>query len=241
MGNGIYSAVAGSTARMKELEVLSNNLAHTTTPGFKADDVRFEEVMSGKKRQARFVEARETVPRMSQGSLRKTDNPMDVALAGKGFLVVDTPRGARLTRAGRFVVGADSILRTASGHSVRGVNGQPIRIPPMNERTDHGPIVIDEIGQLTSGSDMLGQLLRVSTEGAQVNKEGQDLFRCEKPVEELESAADSRVMQGHLEQANVNPVTLMTELVEVQRHFEALQQVVKTYRQIDGQVARRIL
>ena len=241
MGNGIYSAVAGSTARMKELEVLSNNLAHANTTGLKADDVRFEEVMSKRQSQARFVEAKETVPRLSQGSLRKTDNPMDVALMGKGFLVVDTPRGSRLTRAGRFVVAADNVLRTVSGHTVRGTNGKPIQIPPMSERADKGPIVIDEVGQLTSGSEILGQLLRVSTEGTKVDKEGEDLFRCEKPIDDLEPATDSRIMQGHLEQSNVNPVTLMTELVEVQRHFEALQQVVKTYRTIDGQVARRVL
>jgi flagellar basal-body rod protein FlgF len=241
MGNGLYSAVSGSNARLKQLEVLSNNLAHTNTTGFKADTVRFEEVLTGKDSQSRFVEARESRTRHTQGPLRKTDNPLDVAIIGKGFLVVDTPRGDRLTRAGRFVIGADNILRTVSGHAVRGVTGQTITIPTLREREGKGPIVIDEVGQLSSGGHVLGQLLRVSTDGAQVKKEGHDLFRCDKSVDELPAALDTTVIQGQLEQSNVNPVRLMTEIIEVQRHFEALQQVVKTYRSIDGQATRRIV
>lgn len=241
MGSGLYSAVSGSVARLKELEILSNNLAHANTTGFKADTVRFEEVLAGKKTQSRFVEAREARTRHSQGPLRKTDNPLDVALTGKGFLVVDTPQGGRLTRAGRFVIGADNVLRTASGHSVRGITGEAITIPPLSQREGKGPIVIDEVGQLSSGGQVLGQLLRVSTEGAGVKKEGYDLFRCDKPVEDLEPATEGTVIQGQLEESNVNAVKLMTEIVEVQRHFEALQQVVKTYRTIDGQATRRIV
>ena len=86
MGNGIYSAVAGSIAQLRNLDVLSNNLAHINTPGFKADGLQFREVFASAKAGAHFVDTPAAYVRMSQGSLRRTDNPMDIAIVGDAFL-----------------------------------------------------------------------------------------------------------------------------------------------------------
>merc|ERR1711964_345746 len=95
MGNGIYNAVAGSIGQIRNLDVLANNLSHVNTPGFKADVLLFEQTLADADGGRHTVDTPRTDIRMSQGSLRKTDNPLDVAIQGEGFLVVDTPQGPR--------------------------------------------------------------------------------------------------------------------------------------------------
>jgi flagellar basal-body rod protein FlgF len=240
MGNGIYSAVAGSIAQLRNLDVLSNNLAHINTPGFKADGLQFREVFASAKAGAHFVDTPAAYVRMSQGSLRRTDNPMDIAIVGDAFLTVNTDRGARLTRDGKLLVGADGLLRTTGGHSVEGDSG-PIRIPHVSERESSGPIVIDKNGRVSVGDEVFGKIKLVQLDSSRLKKEGQGLYRVPSDVNALALAERVEILQGHLEDANVNPVVVMTQIIEVQRNFEALQQVVRTYREIDGLATRRML
>jgi len=240
MANGIYRAVAGSVAQVRQLDVLANNLAHVDTPGFKADALRFEEMLNRAQQGTGFVDTGETTIQMTQGSLRKTDNPLDVAVAGDGFLVVDTPKGSRLTRAGRMVVGADGILRTVAGHPVQGANGTISMVPLGDERRE-GPLVIESNGRIMQGDVELGVLRRVAAGADELKKEGLDMFALKAgDVNNLPPAQTGEILQGHVEDANVNPVFAMTEIIQVQRTFEALQQMTKTYRDTDRQSVRRM-
>lgn len=238
MGNGIYRAVSGSMAQMKNLDVLANNLAHVDTPGFKADTLRFEEALDNARNGTKFVDTPGTSIRMTQGAVRRTDNPLDVALTGDGFLVVDTPDGAKLTRAGRLMIAQDGTLQTAAGLPVQGLGGG-INIPPAVDGK-YANLMIDEKGQVMRGDEIAGQLRVVSARSDQLNKAGADMFDVVGGVDSLEATAKPQVMQGHLEDANVNPVVAMTQMITVQRTFEALQQAVKTYREVDGQSVRRM-
>lgn len=239
MANGIYSAVAGSVAQMRNLDVLAHNLAHVDTPGFKGESLRFEEALDAAQQGTGFVDTPGTRLRLTQGALRKTDNTLDVAIAGDGFFVVDTPQGERLTRAGRFLIGSDGNLRTANGHMVLGAGG-PIAIPVAGDASAALPITIDRGGHISRGDQKLGQLRRVSAGPEQLQSAGGSLFAAAGGVEQLPEATSGEVLQGHIEEANVNPIVSMTQLIGVQRTFEALQQAVKTYREIDGQSIRRL-
>ena len=238
MGNGIYKAVSGSVAQMKNLDVLANNLAHVDTPGFKADALRFEEALDNAQNGTKFVDTPGTSVRMTQGALRKTDNPLDVALTGDGFLVVDTPDGSKLTRAGRLMIAEDGTLQTAAGLSVQGLSGS-INVPPALNG-NQAAITIDGKGQVMRGDQIAGQLRVVSARGDQLIKAGADMFDAVGGVDSLPTTVEPHVMQGHLEDANVNPVVAMTQIITVQRTFEALQQAVRTYREVDGQSVRRM-
>ena len=239
MGNGVYSAVSGSIAQMRNLDVLANNLAHVDTPGYKADRLRFEEVLDEAKSSTSFVSTPETSIRLSQGGISKTDNPLDVAIAGEGFFVVDTPAGQRLTRSGRFILGQGGQLTTQAGHPVLGESG-PIRIPPAGTEEGSAEITIRGDGMVLAGQNELGRIRRVTAPAGEVRKAGADVFAYAGDVGSLPKAQTGELLQGHLEEANVNPVVVMTEIIGVQRTFEALQQVIRTYRDVDGQSLRRL-
>jgi flagellar basal-body rod protein FlgF len=232
MGNGIYNAVSGSLAQMRHLDVLSNNMAHVGVEGFKADILSFEQELQDAGSGRHTVDTPRSKIRMTQGAMRSTDNPLDVALSGDGFLVVEGENGERLTRAGRMVIGADRILRDIGGHAMVGEAGH-ISVPEPTQLEAGGPISIDKMGNVVMGKIPLGQLKVVAADTDTLKKDGLNLFRSSVPVNELLRPEKTQMMQGQLELSNVNPVHIMIQIVSVQRNYEALQQVVKTYREAD--------
>ena len=171
--------------------------------------------------------------------MRETGNPLDVAIRGPGFLVVETPQGPRLTRAGRLIIGPDGMLRTTAGYPVLG-DGGPIVIPPPTEADGPAPLAIDARGTIQREEQVFGRLRIVAAEPAALRREGGELFAVDGDAASLPSAIGTEVLQGFLEDANVNPVTAMTQLITVQRSFDALQQAVRTYKEIDDRSIRRM-
>ncbi|MFT7625014.1 MAG: flagellar basal-body rod protein FlgF [Myxococcota bacterium] len=239
MGNGIYKAVSATRAQLRRLDVLANNIANASTPGFKEDAVRFEEVMDQRAQGVQdFVQSVESVTRMTQGTLRATGNPLDVAISGEGFFVVETPDGEKLTRAGHLVIGAERVLHTDSGHKIMGEAG-PIVVPPAPPGVT-APLSIDGQGEIKLGDLVVGTLRRVTVPDNNVRKLGNNLFSTEVEPRRLDSATGGQVMQGHIELSNVNPLGAMTKMIQVQRTFDSLQQAIKAYREVDQQSVRRM-
>src|SRR5579872_644462 len=137
MQNAILVGLSRQVALERELDVVANNIANINTTGYKADGSMFEEFLSSSARGAgtasrvSFVQDRGTWRDMSAGPIEHTGNPLDVAVSGKGFLVVQTPRGERYTRNGLFQINADGELVTSDGYQVLG-DGGPIKL----QRTD---------------------------------------------------------------------------------------------------------
>lgn len=234
MANGIYVAASGTVARLQQMEVLAQNLAHANSPGFRRDQVTFESVAADRRgdhavdRDKDFVQSRRPTTRLDEGTLSRTDNPLDVAISGHGFLRVQSARGERLTRDGRLMVGRDGALRTMGGLPVLDDGGRRIHLP-----TDAVP-EIDEQGRIRAGDLDLGRLgvRRVDLEGT-LEKDPAGLLL--PPTDATPPSADLgySVLQGHLEDANLQPVEVMLELIETQRGFEALHQVIRTYSEMD--------
>ena len=181
MSNGVYRAVSGSLAQLRQLDVLSNNLAHVDTPGYKGDRVRFREALDAAGEKTGYVDTPEAATSLTAGPMARTDNPLDLALNGDGFFVVDTPAGERLTRAGRFLVGGDGTLRTVSGHAVQGTAG-PIQIPIVPE--GDGSIDIRSDGQIFMNDRPLAKLKQVKATTDQIQKVDDQLFAVPDGVDQ---------------------------------------------------------
>jgi flagellar basal-body rod protein FlgG len=191
------------------------------------------------------VELNELFLDFSQGAFKETDNDYDLALYGKGFFVIATPYGERYTRNGSFQLGKEGYLETKEGYPVLGQDG-PIRIQANNFKIDkEGNVWInaefaDNPEQLIGREDNeWGEVVRLSTlrivgfEGDRyLKKQGSSLYRAtEFSGEAVELDAEERpeVYQGFNEAANVNPVTEMVQMIEVNRSYEANQKVIQTH------------
>lgn len=238
MAKGIYVAASGSMAQLRHMEQISNNLANSRTAGFKADRMTFNEVVANnqdiagaKERDKHFVDVELATPDASSGPLARTDNPLDVAITGNGLLKVETARGVRLTKGGQLMLSRDGTLRTVTGHAVLNDKNQRIVLPP-----DSVP-EIDDDGAIWTDHGQIGRLgLSTIDLGRGLDKDPDGLFM---PGAEAPPSADMRVIQGHLEDSNANPVRMMLDLIRVQRTFSALRQVITASGDMD-QLASRL-
>ena len=232
MANGIYIATSGTVARLQEMEILAQNLANSKVPGFKRDQVTFEEVLNDRRgtdpidQDKAFVQTSEPETRLDEGNLRVTDNPMDVAITGDAFLRVETSRGERLTRNGRLMVGKDGLLRTITGLKVLGDDGQEIVLPPNKVPT------ISKTGSIRAGKETIGKIGLAGVDLKSTLKKDEAGLLI--PPDVARDPENANVLQGFLEAGNVSPIKMMTELIEVQRNFETLHQVIRTYKEMDS-------
>lgn len=236
MSDGIYSALAGAIAQERNLAVVANNVANVNTPGYQADKVLFSEMTAqqnaGRPQALHFVSADRVTIDRSSGGLEQTGNPLDVALQGEGYFVVQAPGGERYTRAGSFVIDDDGTLRTHSGNEVVG-DGGSLSIPQGTKHIRIGPD-----GSIHADGQEIGKLKIVQFADAEgLTKEGLTLLVAGTGSSQVE-AANISVSQGYLEGANVNAMTSMNELITVNRTFDALQKVIESFKQIDERTVR---
>jgi flagellar basal-body rod protein FlgG len=230
MIQGIYSSASGMVAHQARIDTLANNLANLGTAGFKADFIAIDvsapagEDVSGITVSQSSVHPGRGGIDTSQGVVRSTENPLDLAILGSGLFVVQTPQGERYTRAGNFTRSADGFLTTAEGFRVLGSSG-PIRVPD-------GGLVLGANGTLQSG-----ERLRIvdGPGGKELKKDGANLFA---PVEDGSAPKElptPSVVQGNLENSNVNVALTMVEMLAAMRNYEAYQKTVQALDQTVGQ------
>lgn len=224
------TAGAGLRARAEALDLLANNLANASTPGFKADREAYTVFLGEESWQpsSPFVEQHRTD--FSQGALKATGDARDVALEGRGFFLVDGPQGPLLTRNGSFLVSHEGKLTTAEGFEFATVEPRRIRAMP-GERVE-----IDLEGVVRQRGEELGRLKLVDTAaGLQPSKREGAYFALDQ--RDLQSLAGStaRVQQGKLESANFSPAEASIRLVNILRQFESMQKAL----QIGGEMGRR--
>jgi flagellar basal-body rod protein FlgF len=225
MQNALLVGLSRQVALGRELDVVANNIANINTTGYKADGSLFEEFLSSTARadqsgaRVSFVHDRGTWHDMSAGPIEKTGNPLNIAIDGNAFLVVQTPRGERYTRNGALQINGTGELVTSEGNPVLGEAG-PIVLQP----TDH-QISISLDGTIsaregTSKTDSLrGTLRLVSFEnGQQLRKDGSSTFQTTGGAQP-QPTKTSRVVQGSIEKSNVRGVVEMTRMIEITRTY----------------------
>jgi len=232
MIKGIQAAETSMRPKMMRLEVIANNLANVSTTGFKRERLFVQMLKDSSAPQADptgeldGVKVTEGID-LTQGSLQQTTNPLDVALQGRGFFVVDTPRGVRYTRNGSFHLATDGTLVNSDGFPVAGANGQ-IHFPDL-QHLQQGTVSITETGEILVDKDTIGKLRVVDfADATGLKKDTASLIEAppEKPVQEGPGPATA-VKQGFVEESNVDGVEEMIAMTELQRSFETDQKVLQ--------------
>lgn len=242
MNSGIYSALSGNIAAMNRLDVISNNLANVNTPGFKKDKMLFESMLAGDKNPPAVPQGTTADPILQKtdlyidytpGTVSQTGNTLDLALSGDGFFVVNTPDGAAYTRQGNFQISADGSLVTADGFPVMGQGGA-IRIKGSAVEVDSmGVVKVDgTVAGTISIVDFPRPYNLVKTANAQ--------FVPATPQDIPQPAANSGILQGHLEGSNVETVTEMVQMIETTRYYEACSKVIKAYDDISAKAVNEL-
>ena len=217
MSNSIFIALSRQSALQRELEIVANNLANVNTPSYKAERLVFREFLIETQSRAPGLSYVQDVGQyrvQDEGPIRQTGNPLDVAISGDGYFVVGTELGDRYTRHGRFQLDADGTLTTGSGEPILGQAG-PITIPPGE--TD---ISISGDGIISGRNGQLGQLRVVRFDNPQDLRRAADglVTAQEDPIE----VPAPRVVQGSLEDSNVQAVLELTNMMRISRSHQSV-------------------
>ena len=228
MENALLVGLSRQVALGRELDVIANNLANVNTNGFKARSTRFSEfVMPRSKadafqpadRKLGFVIDSGTALDTSSGPMDITGSPLDAAIKGDAFFVVQTPQGERFTRAGSFQVDATGQLVTNDGNTVLGESG-PISFSPQETGV---AIAADGTVSTTQGQRGKLRLVRFDTV-ANLKNEGGNVFSSSDPAQP--AGTTSRIEAGVVEKSNVKPILEMTRLMEVNRAYTSVANLI---------------
>lgn len=207
---------------LERQRVVANNLANMSTDGFKAERVF-----------ARLLEDGSTVADalhdLRAGAQRTTSAPLDLALDGPGFFVVQTPNGERLSRGGSFRLDDTGRIVDAHGNALLGDTG-----PVVVER---GPVAIDSTGRITVDGRAAGQLRLVSgPDSPSLERDMQHdtgtLFIPTAACQPLRDVAIVR--QGALEESNVEVFGALVDMISIARAYAALEHADTMLDSIDG-------
>lgn len=219
MIKGIYSAARNMYAKENNLEIIANNVANINTTGFKRE-LPFSEIMS------RYENTPvKQITDCSQGNLIQTTNPLDLAVSGDAYFVVNTPEGQQVTRNGRFRISEDGFLVNEQGYKVVGRKGEIEFTGTMLDKEQS--ITVSKKGEIKAGDTYIDdlQIVKVDSRIFLDRKEGVNFSVIDgnfhaANIEEYE------VQQGYLEEANVNPVLELQAMIDVSKEFEASQRVI---------------
>lgn len=223
MDNGIYIALSRQMGLFREMDVTANNIANADTTGYTAEKMMFEDylVKGGEGPKLAFVNDVSSYRDTREGAMKVTGNPLDVAIQGPGYFMVQTPLGERYTRAGNFQIDVDGTLVTPDGYPVLDDAGQPIIFAPEDQE-----ITIGEAGNLKVNGEERGNLGVVEFDNPQMlERLNSTLFRSDIPGN---PPAESRVLHGVLEGSNVQPVLELTRMIQVSRSVGSTQKLIES-------------
>jgi flagellar basal-body rod protein FlgF len=241
MDNAIYVGLSRQMLLQRELDIVANNLANVDTAGFK-----FESLMSqddqvatpapggGAPTPVDFVASAGVARDYTQGPLTQTGSPLDVAIDGKGFFTISTASGPRYTRDGRFKLDATGKLVTQDGDAVQGDGGDIVLDPKK------GPVTISDAGEISQSGQIVGKLTVVTFDSlAALSKDGNNLYRNDSNLT-AQPSTSAQLKQGMLEGSNVQPVTQITRLIEINRAYDAIASMMASTGQLANSAVQRL-
>jgi len=238
MENALLIGLSRQMALSRELDIVANDIANIDTIGFKADNASFSQYLMpgardgqfpGKDQRVSFVEDRASWIDFSPGALERTGNPLDVAVDGKGYFVVQTPAGQqRYTRNGSFAINSTGQLVDSDGNQVQGTSG-----PIIFQVTDQD-VTISPNGIVTARdgtgavSAQRGQLQLVDFNQPQsLQKAGASTFTAPPALTPNPAPPATRVVQGALEKSNVQPIVEMARMIEITRNYSDIAAILQ--------------
>jgi flagellar basal-body rod protein FlgF len=209
-----YATLNRQSGLMREMAVVANNIANVSTAGFRREGVVFSEYVAGMDQDPSLSMAHASgrMVDLTQATLSQTGGRFDFAIQGDGFFLIETPEGERLTRAGAFTPNAEGELVTPDGYRLLDAGGAPVFVPP-----DAKAIGLSQDGTLSAGGQPIAQIgLWRPADPLALRHQSGTLF----DGGELEPVENGTVLQGMLEESNVQPVTEIARMIEVQRAYE---------------------
>jgi flagellar basal-body rod protein FlgF len=216
--NGLYLAASGAASTLGGLSSVADNLANLSTPGFRRLLNDVESVTGGGTPYQYAMGSQNPVIDTSQGALRATNNPLDIAITGSAFLNVQTPNGDLYTRNGTLGVSPDGTL-TAAGYPVLNPAGGTIQIK------EPGTLVVGGDGSVSLNGTPVGQIAMVEAAGTQMAPLGASLYRTANG-EILPPATSSQIHQGFLEGSTGSEITEVTSMLGMMRSYESSMKAV---------------
>jgi len=242
MDNATYVALSRQLILKRELDVTANNIANMNTNGFKFEEllVKTDPAAGARNDPIRtptnFALDHGVGRDFSQGAMSKTGNPFDLALQTNGvFFSLAGPNGTRLlTRNGSFTMGPDGTLQTQNGLKVQG-DGGDIVIDPKKP----APSIAAD-GTISQGTDIVGKisLVRVTNLSA-LSKQGDGNFSLPASITP-QAATDGQVAQGFVESSNVNPLKEITHLVEINRSYTTIANIISQNQDMNESAINRL-
>ncbi len=228
MIKGIYQSARNLQAKMKNIEIVANNLANINTTAYKRE-IPFSELMN------RFADNRYSqITDFSQGSTVQTGNSLHMAISGEGFFMIETPRGVGLTRNGNFTINEEGFLVDQSGRKVIGDDG-PINLTKERLKNTE-PLEIKKNGEIWFGKEQVGRILIANVENQKLLERGEDnlSYAADNNYKEADEMKFN-ISQGYLEESNVNPIVEMQEMIALQKEYEASSKIIQS---MDQQLGR---
>jgi flagellar basal-body rod protein FlgG len=222
----------------RELDIVSHNLANASTGGFKREllnswRLKSPETTSGNLPPALYVDVRSRD--YAQGGIHETGNDTDLAIQGLGFFKVETPRGVRYTRNGAFHLNSESKLVTKEGYPVLGKNG-PVTLDARDQK-----FTVDEQGGIHLDNGLADQLQVVEFANPQdLRVEGQTYYSPGPDAGGETEPKNARIIQGSVEESNVDLVAESVDLIDLHRRFESYLKVLETFAASDRKVVEEV-
>lgn len=239
----LYVAMTGASEVMRSQALLANNLANSSTVGFKQDleQMRAMPVYGDGLPTRVYAMTESPGTDFAAGGLIPTQNDLDVAISGEGFFtVLNGNNEEAYTRAGNFIVDGEGVLRNASGLAVMGTGGA-ISIPPYKklEIGTDGTISIIPQNGANETAVVINRLKTVNPDVSELAK-GKDGLFYKKDKQSLELDPSVHLHKGHLEGSNVNTVAAITKMIGLARNFE-MQVKLMGHAEENDQAAAQLL
>lgn len=215
-------ALSRQTTLRRHMDIVANNIANMNTSGFKGESMMFVEHVVKSKGGERifgdkiaYVRDIATMRDLSNGTLEQTGNPLDLALEGEGYFVIETDTGNNYTRNGHFQLDDGGQLVTTSGNPVLSDGGAPFFFAPGDTK-----ISIARDGTVSTQNGVLGRITVVNFENEhKMRPVANGLFSADDAPTPVERPA---MAQGMLEDSNIQPVIEMARMIEVHRAYDAV-------------------
>ncbi len=240
MENAIYIGLSRQMSLRRQLEATANNIANVNTPGFKAQHMLFQEYLAKpatpgahRGQQIAMVIDQALVRDPRPGDLEHTGSQLNVALDGPGYLMVETPGGPRYTRNGSLRIDAEGTLTDVNGLPVLDPDGARIEIPGNTGQLEilgDGSVVADGVDAGRIGVVGFENELAMAPLGSGL------LVTNETPA----PAEGTRLVQGMLEQSNVEPILEMTEMIGLSRRYQSAQSMMESEHERQRTAIRRL-
>ncbi|WP_028879203.1 flagellar basal-body rod protein FlgF [Terasakiella pusilla] len=226
MENTLLIALSRQTTLRREMTSVANNIANMNTQAYKRESMMFDDYLvrsDGGERimgdKLMFVRDVAQYRDLSEGKFDETGNPLDVAIHGEGYFVVDTPEGNRYTRNGHFQLNSNGVLVNTDGHPVLTEDGDQIQTTPGDTRFE-----ISRNGEIHTDAGPVGKLGIVQFDNPQeLEKVSSTLMKSDAAGVQVENPD---VHQGKLEMSNVEPIIEMTRMIEVHRAYNRAKSMI---------------